>query len=462
MRFFLKLFLTFWAAVLFLGGGLFWGGHTLRDFLDPLLEQHLLKTITERRTLVNLLREHGIATTRTHLEKSPFREELFVLDASGEDLSGRTPPAYLRHAPVDSGLPLPPPPFLKGFTLPPNEPPPHMSLPVDDPEGNHYRVAMTRIPHPWSMLLREYPLFPLAVFLFSGLVVFLLARHFTKPLQRLQYTALRLAEGDLTTRTPAGSRLIPDELDDLARDFNFMAQRLEEQFHRQKRLLRDVSHELRSPLARMRVALGLAEQEGEARIDHLQRLALELERLDELIEQIIRVSRPEESGPVRKESLVDLGALVASVVADARFETGGPVDRIALSVEETAFLWADGKRLHSAVENIVRNALRHSPAGAEIAVALSVGDRRARLRVTDAGPGVPEKDLPRLMEPFFRVEEDRDRGSGGYGLGLAIAARAVRDHGGEITARNRPKGGLEVEITLPVETMPPLADEEDG
>ncbi|MBF0213429.1 MAG: HAMP domain-containing protein [Magnetococcales bacterium] len=290
--------------------------------------------------------------------------------------------------------------------------------------------------------------------LISGVVVFPLARHFTGPLRRLQGATLRLAEGDLTTRAPTPHRIISDELDDLARDFNFMAQRLEMLFHSQKRLLRDVSHELRSPLARMRVALGLAEQESsELQAEHWERLSLELDRLDALIGQIIRVSRPEEPNQVPKDTLVDLGALVEAVIADARFENSGSDSSLIIQRQDPALMWADGAAIHSAVENVVRNAMRHTPAGAQVTLQLLRQGEKAHIVVQDGGPGVPEGDLPRITEPFFRVDESRDRVSGGHGLGLAIATCAVRDHGGELVARNRATGGLEVEIILPVEPI---------
>ncbi|MBF0164535.1 MAG: HAMP domain-containing protein [Magnetococcales bacterium] len=334
---------------------------------------------------------------------------------------------------------------------------------MTDPDGNPYRLIFSRQTSPWTLLLREYPLLPLLLLLISGVVVFPLARHFTRPVGLLRGAALRLADGDLTARAPMARRLVSDELDDLAGDFNFMAARLETLFHGQKRLLQDVSHELRSPLARMRVALGLIEQKNdgldEEHEEALQRLARELERLDGLIGQVIRVSRPEQPEQMPRDTLIDLGALAEQVVEDARFEHGVESPVLASQLLEPALLWADGEALHSAVENVVRNAMRHAPRDSEVTLLLSRHGAWVRILVQDHGPGVPEADLPRIIEPFFRVEEARDRASGGHGLGLAIAARAIRDHKGKLTVRNRAAGGLEVEIDLPVEPLPPWEEE---
>ncbi|MBF0190809.1 MAG: HAMP domain-containing protein [Magnetococcales bacterium] len=462
MRFFLKLFLSFWLVVSVLGGMFFWGGHHLRDHLDPLLEANMERMMSKRRQVATLLETQGLAATRSLLENDRETDDIIVFERADQDILGRPLPGHLSRPRPEPGHDNRPPPFSMGRPGPGphHEPPPHIPLETRDPEGHAYRVALGPMRSPWSMAWREYPFFPVVVLVISGMVVFPLARHFTRPLRYLQGATLRLAEGDLTTRAPGMRRLFSDELDDLGQDFNFMAQRLEVLFHGQKRLLRDVSHELRSPLARMRVALGLAEQESSGvRGEHWQRLNLELDRLDTLIGQIIRLSRPEAPDQVPKESLVDLGALVEAVVADARFESGGEESPLTILGLDPAMLWADGGAIHSAVENVVRNAMRHSPPGVGITLQLIRRGTTAHILVKDAGPGVPEADLPRLTEPFFRVGEARDRLSGGHGLGLAIATSAVRDHKGELSVRNRPEGGLEVEITLPVEPMPAWENE---
>lgn len=482
MRFFWKLFFSFWLVVSLVGGGFFWGGHHLRGLLEPLFDAHLEALMKQRREVANLIVHQGIAATRHHFITTPGLEEILVLDRNHQDILDRPVPGPFRRNRPEWGFRPPPPPpdeagpdrfgsppdegFPQTFRPPPpgpREPPLHRSLGVTDPDGHPYRILFSRLTSPLALLLREYPLLPVLPLLISGIVVFPLARHFTRPVGLLRGAALRLADGDLTARAPVARRLVSDELDDLSRDFNFMAERLETLFHGQKRLLQDVSHELRSPLARMRVALGLIEQGNggmdEAREEAMQRLAREMERLDSLIGQVIRVSRPEQPERMPRDTLIDLGALAEQVVEDARFEHGLESPVLASQLLEPALLWADGESLHSAVENVVRNAMRHAPRNTEVTLLLSRHGAWVRIQVRDQGPGVPEADLPRITEPFFRVGEARDRASGGHGLGLAIAARAIRDHQGRLTVRNRAEGGLEVEIDLPVEPLPPWDEE---
>ncbi|MBF0417939.1 MAG: HAMP domain-containing protein [Magnetococcales bacterium] len=473
MRLFWKLFFSFWLVVSLVGGGFFWGGHHLRGLLEPLFDAHIEALMHKRSEVANLIVNQGISATRLHMNTTPGFEEILVLDLNHQEILGRPIPGHY-HPPRherEFRPPPPPPPdegFPEGFRPPPpgpREPSLHRTIHVTDPDGKPYRILFSRQTSPLTLLLREYPFLPVLLIVISGLVVFPLARHFTRPVRLLRGTALRLADGDLTARAPVAHRLVSDELDDLSKDFNFMAERLQSLFHGQKRLLQDVSHELRSPLARMRVALGLIEQEGNgATPEHeeaIHRLTRELERLDGLIGQVLRLSRPEQPEQMPRDTLIDLGALVEQVVEDARFEHGLESPVLLSQLLEPALLWADGEALHSAVENVVRNAMRHAPRDTEVSLLITRSGKSVRILVQDRGPGVPEADLPRITEPFFRVGEARDRASGGHGLGLAIAARAVRDHQGALTARNRRDGGLEVEISLPVAPLPPWDEEPD-
>jgi signal transduction histidine kinase len=265
--------------------------------------------------------------------------------------------------------------------------------------------------------------------------------------------ALAIARGDLAARSSLMRGRIPDELNDLERDFHFMARQLEELFHAQHRLLRDVSHELRSPLARLRVALGLLEQAHTESDENLQRMALELERLDALIGQIIAVSRPNLPGDGRRDVLVDLAEMVRTVLADARFEVENhPGVNIEEQLHVTALIWANATELRSVIDNLVRNAIHHSGQQGVVKVNLQCQDQQACLTVADQGPGVPEQELSRIFYPFYRVEESRAQKGGRFGLGLAIAARVVQEHGGRIQAQNRQERGLQVTVWLPMET----------
>ncbi|MBF0341564.1 MAG: HAMP domain-containing protein [Magnetococcales bacterium] len=460
MRFFLKIFFSFLITVLLAGWALFWIGHHLRAEMDERLHQHLHQLLDERRQLAVLLATQGVEAVRHSLLASSFKESLLLLDDKGHDLLGRPMPEkllkYLNQE-LDPAFrhhfgprPFPgEPSHSQGVEE--EGPPPHQPLLTYDSANQRYKIVILPPSPRWWLIIKDYPLRLLGVIAIIALVVFLLARHFTQPIRHLQSMAMALASGNLTTRVAAIRGRIPDELSDLAGDFNFMAQQLEDLFHAQHRLLRDVSHELRSPLARIRVAMGLLEQSQTEVDDNLTRMAMELERLDELIGQIITISRPVVPGGIRRDVLVDLGEMVRDVVADGRFEMERQQRLLVLERVDTALLWADATGLHSAIDNVLRNALHHTDQQGTVFVELIREGNYAWLLVADQGPGVPESDLKHIFSPFFRLEESRERVTGGFGLGLAIAARVVSEHGGEISARNRPEGGLVISITLTVE-----------
>jgi len=239
-----------------------------------------------------------------------------------------------------------------------------------------------------------------------------------------------------------------DEFGQLARDFNGMAEHIERMVENQRRLLGDVSHELRSPLARLNVALELARQKAPGAAEGaLDRVELESSRLDDLISRLLEFTRLDHDQLERKP--VDLVGLTAEIVADAAFEnTGAGLHFDRPKTGEIAVL-GDATQLRAAIDNVIRNAVFFSGADTTVEVEVEITDTHARVRVADRGPGVPETELSRIFEVFYRIEDARDRGRGGAGLGLAIAARAVQLHGGTITARNRDGDGLIVEIDLP-------------
>ncbi|HLM59148.1 MAG TPA: ATP-binding protein [Pyrinomonadaceae bacterium] len=223
----------------------------------------------------------------------------------------------------------------------------------------------------------------------------------------------------------------------------------------QRRLLRDISHELRSPLARLSVALDLARKRaGPEAASALSRIELESKRLNEMIGQLLTLSRWEAgAGPVRDAPL-DLAALVREVAEDADFEARAQDRGVRLGECDACETSGAAMLLRSAFENVVRNAVRHAPSGTAVRVSLVCrregGAGRAVISVRDEGPGVPEEALSDIFRPFYRVDDARDRETGGTGLGLAITERAVRLHGGTVTAANIPGGGFLVEISLPL------------
>ncbi|MEJ2699052.1 MAG: ATP-binding protein [Desulfuromonadales bacterium] len=324
-----------------------------------------------------------------------------------------------------------------------------VALPADD---GYVFVTEGRPPGPLERLLNPYRLTPrlVATFLVSGLVAFLLARSLSAPIRKLRFATRQLAGGDLATRV---GRDIPgqDEIGGLAGDFDRMAERIEDLVGSQKRLLRDISHELRSPLARLNVALELARRRsGEGAREALDRIERETERLNELIGQLLNLNLSESGDGLVRPVSVDLESLVREVVADADFEARNRNRSVVLKKSCPYALSGSPELLRQAVENVVRNALRHTGAGTAVEVDLEARQLQgALIRVRDRGPGVPPAELAKIFEPFYRVDEARTRESGGTGIGLAITERAVRLHGGTVTAANAPEGGLVVEIFLP-------------
>src|SRR5207302_2700581 len=276
---------------------------------------------------------------------------------------------------------------------------------------------------------------------------YLLTRYLTAPILRLRAASQQLAAGDLSTRAAAGMERRHDELGDLVRDFNAMASRIEELVSRQRQLISDVSHELRSPLARLYVALDLGrERKGnDPAFDHMEK---DIGLLDEMIGRLLAVARLDSSAPPVAMTSVNLTEIVSQIVRDADFESRERNGHVILTVHEQFFVHGDAKLLQSAIENLVRNAIAYTESGTSVEVLLQ-SERRstasfARLTVRDYGQGVPESDLVKIFQPFYRVSDARDRQSGGAGLGLAIADRIIRAHGGTIRAENVTPRGLQV------------------
>ena len=288
----------------------------------------------------------------------------------------------------------------------------------------------------------------------SGLVCYLLARSMTSPVTRLRKAAQSLAAGDLTARTGAPAGGPRGEMIELMRDFDRMAERLEGLVDSQSRLLKDVSHELRSPLARLSVALGLARQRSTPEIEgQLNRIELEADRLNQLIQRLLTIARLESGADGIRKSSLSLRELVENVAHDAEYESAGRRIRVDADGDDEFLVEADPDLLRSAVENVVRNATRYTATGTTVEARLerqrnSNGEEMV-IRVSDSGPGVPDTSLAKIFEPFYRLDDARNRQTGGAGLGLSIADRAIRLHGGQISASNRKEGGLEVEIRIP-------------
>jgi two-component system sensor histidine kinase CpxA len=313
-------------------------------------------------------------------------------------------------------------------------------------EATEHRGPPPGIGFPGIVLRWSVPL------LVSGLICYLLVRYLTTPILRLREASQHLAAGDLSTRAASGMEHRRDELGSLVRDFNAMAGRIEELVSRQRQLIYDISHELRSPLARLNVALDLARQRkgGDPAFDHMEQ---DLERLNEMIERLLTVAKLDPSTTPVSMAQVDLTELVSQIVRSAEFELQERNGAIRLSCDGQYFVQGNAELLHSAIENVIRNAVRYTGPGNSVDVRLEPAAQPAVLRIAvrDHGYGVPESELAKIFQPFYRVADDRNRETGGTGLGLAIADRVIRIHNGSITARNANPSGLEVEIRLPLD-----------
>ena len=307
--------------------------------------------------------------------------------------------------------------------------------------GRPQASGLLGVPLRWSVSL-----------LVSGFICYLLARYLTAPILRLREASQHLAQGDLSTRATAGMERRRDELGLLVQDFNAMAERIEELVSRQRQLIYDISHELRSPLARLNVALDLARgrKGNDPAFDHMEQ---DLERLNEMIGRLLTVARLDSSAIPVAMSQVDLTELISQIARSADLELRKNDAAVQLNLEGQLYVQGNSELLHSAIENVVRNAIRYTGIGNPVEVSVTtqnaVEPSFARIVVRDRGPGVPESELANIFQPFYRVADDRNRQSGGTGLGLAIASRVVRMHGGTICARNVQPHGLEVEILLP-------------
>jgi signal transduction histidine kinase len=383
-----------------------------------------------------------------HEADQPF-PPLLILTPGGRELLGRPVPRRLTLAGRDPGRLGQGPGRLgtsRGRQLPLRR--------LEGPDGRVYRLALPHFkPRLGGFFMRPEArkLFPIVLVLLSGLACLLLARYLTRPITVFRETGRRIAAGDLGARIGPGIVTRRDEFGALARDFDRMASRIEELLKSQQRLLRDVSHELRSPLARLQAAVGLIRQKhGDDVNPNLDRVDREAENLNALIGEVLQYSRLQNQTGVQRV-YTDLSELLGRIVADACYE--GQVDGrdVVFEPSEPVFAEIDEQLVHSAIENVIRNALQHSAGTTVVDLhCIEKPTPGARIVVTDDGPGIDAADLEHIFEPFFTTKPGNTAGGAGAGIGLAIARRAVELHGGSINARNGANGGVVVEIVLPL------------
>ncbi len=388
---------------------------------------------------------------------------VFAIDAAGRDVLGRE---------LGPGL------GTRAAALHAADPQSRLVAEVVDSDGQHYLLftvgrgdppggppgdrpleagpAGDGPPDPPGRASRLPPLAPMfATLLVSLGTAVSLAWYFAKPIRSLRFAFEALSAGNLTLRVGPMMGARQDELADLGRDFDRMAERLQASMQGQRQLLHDVSHEMRSPLARLQAAVGLLRQKYSEDDRTLERIEEEITRVDRLVGDLLKLSRLEAGELAESEVDVDLRELIFEIVSDANFEWQSSGRSVTWRHEVQAHLRGRPELLRGAIENVVRNAFKHAPHSREITVDTALEGTRYLVRVQDDGPGVPESDLPALFTPFFRSA--RAQRGDGYGLGLAIARRSIETHGGSIRAQNRPEGGLLVEISLPLRAAAPAA-----
>ncbi len=453
--------MLFWLAMALIVGGSIAITFTVaaREYEAPELQRRPSVAIQAS----EILARGGVSALKHWLEANknviPDRD-VFIIGPDGRDILGRhlsgAAARRLEFVNRDEFLNREPP-EIRSAEPPPGAPPgnfrPSRSAPqIVAADGSAYTVLLVpRRPSIFGALsLPGISLTILCIALVvSALTSWWLARHFSAPIRRIQEGARALASENLDVRVSAGLEGRKDEVAVLARDFDTMADQLRANRAATTQLLRDISHELRSPLARMRVALGLARQPPADLTRQLDRLEREIERLDALISQVLKLARLQGTDALFTRETFDLDDAIEEVVHDANFEGAAKHCRIDLHGTASARVNGNRELLRSAIENVLRNAVRYSPPGAPVDVNVARAESGVVVSIRDRGPGVPLADVERIFEPFYRVAESRDRDSGGEGIGLAITSQVMKAHGGSAAAANRQGGGFEVSLSLP-------------
>ena len=281
----------------------------------------------------------------------------------------------------------------------------------------------------------------------SLLFAALMAQYFSRPIRQLRRGFESLAEGKLTVRVAEAIGRRHDELAELGHDFDRMATRLQSLMGHQQRLLHDVSHELRSPLARLQAAADLMQQQPERSAEFGERVQRDTARMDRLVGELLTLSRLDAGVNAEASETLDLRDIVQAIAEDAEIEAQAAACRIVVDLPSPMLVQGRHEQLHRALENVLRNAIKHAPAGSAIHISAQWLNGQWRLSVADEGPGVFAADLERIFDAFFR--SGSNPAAQGYGLGLAITRKVIEAHGGQVSAANRPSGGLVVQLMLP-------------
>lgn len=449
-RLFWKLFLSFWLALLLFAVGVL---YTASAYLDSTRDRYDNPAARDRGDSTfdsaQAAASSGVEALRKWTQHVDDTElvPVLILNAREQDLLGRDPSARALGRLAFT---------LKNYNSDKEKGIKSRRQPLVLPDGQEYWL----IPDFQSATLSRLISRPRVVAtqlilatLIGAAVCLALAAYLTAPLRRLREASVAYGSGDFSHRVAPSLGRRNDEIVDLAKSLDTMAERIDALIAAQRGLLRDVSHELRSPLARVQVAVGLVRQRvGDQADTELKRIDAEMERLNELIGRIIDFSRLDAGlNPIRHEAL-RLEQIIADIADDARIEAEAKQCTISTRLPAQAPFIGDTPLLASALENVLRNALRHSPVGGHINLSLERNQDHWHIVIADDGPGIPDALQARVFEPFFRVDDHRNP-QGGIGLGLAIARQAIVAHGGNIELKNRNEGGLQVTISLPAQNL---------
>lgn len=444
---FWRIFVSFWAAMILTVAGVsvlvYWIVSDLRSNPPPQFQTELLAHEVER-----IVASGGEDDLKAWLEKrSRERDQptVYGFDSSRRELLGRLPPRPELHRRI----------AIAAHEARPMEPPRRMFT-IVGPEGERYwfviappasRVGRWLLPIGPARV--HWPALVIAIVV-TAVTCWVLARYLSAPIDKLRLATRAVATGNLGVRVAPSLGTRGDELGLLASDFDHMSERLRVLLDGRQQLMRDLSHELRSPLARLQVTLGLARRPGAQVEPQLDRIEREAGRMDALVGQILLLSQLDDPSAAVKRETLDVCELLESLVQDSNLEAADrniPVEWRKDGIE-TAQVRADRQLLSSAIENVLRNAIHYSPDGGKVEVELRDSYGQVHIVITDRGPGVPADELGSIFEPFYRARAQGNRGVRGHGLGLAITHRIMALHYGSVHARNR-GGGLIVELRLP-------------
>ena len=450
---FWKIFFTFWLTILSIELFTAWFTADLSESeIHPILERHNQEFVASSTKAVSLLGSKGLAVFQKWAgvkDNLKGIDEIYVFDKNQNEINGKVVPSNIKVVLANE--------FSQQTLVNHHQPIKHLlSFKTTTSNGKTYSVVST-FAHPPLLKYLLAPQRVLVSVIISGLLCLILARYFTLPLTKLRRSTQRMTRGEFDTTSLRDLRSRKDEFGALAKDFNNMTVRLSKLLDNQRQLLRDISHELNSPLTRIRVAIELARSRYAANDStELDRIETEIERLELLINELLTFVRIESRDKNESMVRIDVKEMLEHIVDDAQYVRSGPdiQQNISLHCQDDLVILGDSRLLNRAIDNIVRNACYYSPPHASINVRCVSDASNLYIFIEDQGPGVPEDMLDQIFNPFVRVSSARESDTGGSGIGLAIAKKVIEMHKGSIKAKNKDNEGLIVAISLPLYTHP--------